>query len=138
MANREKGEIPVSIDGVSYTFCFNHAAMIAAEDAVSTPDKEVTWDEFIKRVQRGSARAFAVFIWAGLQKFHPTLTVTNAAEIIDAAGGAEGLGAVLQGGVRAATADPRDAKALGVARPRKAQTSDGTGETATSPVAVLV
>lgn len=136
MANREKGEIPVVIAGISYTLVMNHAAMIAAEDAVSTPDREVTWDEFVARVARGSAKAFRVFIWAMFQKYHRELSLDQVGELIDAAGGADGLKAVMEAGAKASTPAKADVQAMG-ARPRKARPNDGTGENSTSPADVL-
>jgi hypothetical protein len=118
MANIDKGEFPLTIGGDSYTFVFNTAAMMAAEAKASTPQKEVTWDDILASLSKGSAKTFVVFFWAGLQKYHPTLTIERVIDLIDVAGGPSGLFALVQQAQQSATPDPEDVKEL---RPHKAQ-----------------
>lgn len=128
MANREKGEVSLVVGGTSYTLVLNMAAMIAAEEAASTPSKEVTWDQIVTKYSSGSAKYVRIFLWAMLHKFHPDMTLEQVGELVDEAGGVVEFARALEAGQRALTPDPEDVKALGVEakRPRKAR-NDGTG-----------
>lgn len=139
MANKDKGEVSVTIDGTSYTLVLNTAAMIAAEEKASTLLRELTWDELMEKVHKGSAKYVRLFLWAMFQKHHPEVTVERAGELIDAVGGIAAMSAAIQAGQTAATPHVNDVKTLGLDkpdRPRKAQGGRGTGEGFTKPHAV--
>jgi hypothetical protein len=118
MANTSKGEFPLTISGTPYVFIFNTAAMLAAEQQASTSTREVTWDQLWERVVAGSVRHFLIFFWAGLQKYHPDVTLDRVSELVDEAGGPDGLFALVKAAQKATTPDKDDVAALG---PRKAQ-----------------
>lgn len=141
MANRQKGEIRFDVDGQAYTLVLNTSVMASLEEHFSTPDNEVTWDVIWIRVLRGSVRTIRALIWAMLQQHHPTMSIEDAARLIDKAGGFEGLTKVLQQAKQDSTPDPKDVKALGVdKRPRTAQGTRrrGTGACTTSTRAASV
>lgn len=110
MANRDKGEVSLSLGGTPYTLVLNMAAMIAAEELAETPTSSPTWDEIVARWGKGSAKAGRIVAWALLRKYHPKLTLEQAGELIDDAGGGEEFAKAYA----AAQADPADAKALGM------------------------
>jgi hypothetical protein len=118
MANPSKGEFPLTIGGTLYTFVFNTAAMLAAEDRASAQGKDVTWDQIMEKLQAGSVRHFLIFFWAGLQKHHPTLTFERVTALVDDAGGPDGLFAMVKAAQTATTPDQADLAEL---RPRQAQ-----------------
>jgi hypothetical protein len=142
MANREKGEIRMVVDGKEYTLVLNTGVMATLEDHFSTPQKDVTWDEIWGRVLRGSVKTVRALIWAMLQPHHPTLTIAAVSILIDQAGGFEGLTDILKQAGQSSAPDPADVKELGVPKgPRAAQgtrSRRGTGGASTSTRAASV
>lgn len=136
MANRERGEIRMTVDGQDYTLVLNTSVMAALEDHFSTAQKEVVWEEIWARVLRGSVKTVRALIWAMLQPHHPQLTIEGVSALIDRAGGFEGLTHILQQAAKSSAPDPDDVKELGIpARPRPAQGTRarrGTGGDSTS------
>lgn len=131
MANREKGEIGLTVKGKTYTLVMNTNVMATLEEHFSSPDNEVTWDVIWTRILRGSVRTVRALIWAMLQQHHPQITLEGAAQVIDDAGGFEGMTKLLKQVGKQSTPDPTDVKELDLKRPRKAARR-GTGGTSTS------
>jgi hypothetical protein len=122
VANREKGEVALIVEGQEYTLVLNTPAMVAAEEFYSTPTREATWDEFWSKVMRGSVKAITVLLWAMLRKYHAEITYDEAVDLMDRAGGLQGLTEIVQSANRASTPDAEDVKELvGTVNPRKAQ-----------------
>ena len=135
MANREKGEVSVVVDGVTYTLVLNLAAMIAAEEQSEAQGKPLTWDALMAQAVAGSARATRLFLWAMFQKHHADLSLGDVTAVIDAAGGVEGFRRAMDAAQQALTPAREDVEALGPpSRPRKARVN-GSGGRSTSPVA---
>lgn len=114
----------LEIGGAVYTFEMTIDAMEQLEDLFSTPEREVTFYEILRKVVEGRAKYFRRFIWAALQKHHPGTSLTEAGHIIDAAGGMYALDALLGRLAEHTTPDPADVAAVGggkTANPRKAQ-----------------
>lgn len=140
MANREKGEIRLDAGGKTYRLVLNTNAMAAAETAISTPERDVRWDEVWENSRQGSVRHLRALLFGLLQKWHPDLTTSDVGDLVDEIGGLGGLANVLTALAKAASPDPEDVKALPKpeaekARPRTAQ--DGTGARSTETPAVL-
>jgi len=142
MANREKGEVALTVGGRDYTLVLNTNAMAAIEDHLSTPSQDVTWDAFWKRVMRGSVRAVTVLLWGMCRKYHPEVTVDQVGEFVDELGGLPGLEQVLVSANVSSTPDPADVKDLRpkggqTARPRRARDTTGSGGDSTAVPAPL-
>lgn len=141
MANRHKGEVSLDVDGTVYTMALTLDAMVALEDMFSTPDKAVTFDEVITRMEGGSARHLRGVLWAVLQLHHRELSVADVSPLVQAAGGINVLTAKFMELVKATQPDKQDLAALGVAagNPPAAQgdgKSRGTTARSTSTRAV--
>lgn len=136
MANRERGEIRMTVDGTDYQLVLNMDVMVILEDYFSTPEKEVVWEEIWGRVLRGSVKTVRALIWAMLQPHHPTLAIDAVSTLIDRAGGFPGLTHILKQAAGTSMPDPADVKELDVPkRPRAAQGTRarrGTGGVSTS------
>jgi hypothetical protein len=125
MANIQKGEIPLSISGKSYTLFLGTNALDLLEEHFSLKaGKEVGWQEIFARVLKGdSLRYLRAFIWAAMQKYHPGTTLAQAGDLIDEGGGITGFAALVSEAAGVSLPTESDLKALGVnpARPRTAQ-----------------
>lgn len=135
MANREKGEFDLEIKGKTYTFVLDIDAMIAMEDLFSTPQTDVTFDELMRRLQRGSVKATRALIWAALRRHHKEISLADAGDLIRDAGGIDGLSGQIQKLHGSTVPDREDVAELGVKNeenPPEAQAGKrrrGTGET---------
>jgi|SRR6478735_4549944 len=127
MANRELGEVDITINGATYTLVLNTNAMVLLEDRFSTKDHEVTFDQVLARVSAGSVRHIRAFVWAALQAHHRELTIEQVGDLIQAAGGLQGFTNQLITMVAGTRPEPEDLATVGVrpGNPRKAQARNG-------------
>lgn len=142
MANSQKGEIPLTLAGVSYTFKMGTSALIELQEAFSTPTKVAAIPDIFNEVNKGRIKYVRAFLWAGLRKFHPTVTLEDVSDMLDACDETEIATLLRRLGVTTQP-DPKDIKELqeGVARnPPTAQTrrTRGTGGNSTSKPAASV
>lgn len=137
MANREKGEVSLTVGGKPYTLVLTTNAMVQLEDLFSTPDREATFQQVLEKVSSGSVRHIRGFVWAALQEYHPTMTVKDAGDFITEAGGLIAFSAQLESLTQSTTPDKRDLDDLGVTpnppKARATRRSRGTGGRSTSP-----
>ncbi len=138
MANAEKGETAITVNGREYTLFLGTHEMALLENKMSTPERDLSfWDIMQMVIQRNKVSAMEAWIWASLQKHHGAeiVTLQDAASLIDAAGGILAFGRQLSALQTAVTPDPEDAKELGLpvnpptarpkrGRPRKAKPGD--------------
>jgi hypothetical protein len=137
MANREKGEVAVEINGATYTLVLNFNSLIALQGLFSQPGALVSVEDIFRRANDGDLEYFRALFWATLRKYHKGITVEGAGDLIDAAGGIELLNAKLLEVGEASGPDPVDTAALGggAANPserRKRGRPRGTGGRSTS------
>lgn len=135
MANREKGEVSVVVDGVTYTLVLNMSAQIAAEAKAEELGLAETFAGLAKLAETGSVRAIRLMFWAMFQKYHSGLSMEEVTAVIDMLGMA-GMSRLMGAATLAMTPDPEDVSALGGSgsRPRKARVN-GSGGRSTSPAA---
>src|SRR5688572_27329821 len=86
MANRERGEVSLEIDGKVYTMKLDLEALCTLEDHFSTPAKEVAFPELLDRASKGSARVIRGIVWAALQRHHKGITLEQTSDLIQASG----------------------------------------------------
>jgi hypothetical protein len=137
MANRERGELSVQArDGITYTFALGLNAQCEIEDRLSTPDRPVRFQDFIK--EELDAHRIRLIFWAASRRHHPELSEQDIGAVVDEAfvGIVDVMGAVnrlIDVGMPTA-ADVQAAQVPGTgARPRKAQINGrGTGGASTS------
>jgi hypothetical protein len=139
MANRQKGEVNLVVDGRTFTLVLDIDAMCALEEHFSTPSHDATWDEIAAKVNKGSVRVVRALIWAMLQRHHPDLSVLDAGHLMNDAGGIVGLARVLKVAMESATPDPEDIKALGAgkANPQQAQAGKKSKHAASGVSSIL-
>lgn len=146
MANKQKGEIPLAIDGRDYTLFLGTNALEMLEEHFSTKERrEVGWQEIFGRVVQGkSLRYLRAFIWAAMQKHHAGTTQDDVGDLIDAAGGITAFAELVASAAGVALPSESDLKALGVKtkRPRTAQgkrrRAKSTGKNSTVTLAASV
>jgi hypothetical protein len=133
MANRQKGEVSIEIDGETYTLALTLDAMCQLEDIFSTPQKVMTFQEVIDLADKGSTKHLRALIWAALQLHHPDLALADVSPLVQKAGGIAVFSLTFLRLAKETFADPVDLEALGVkagANPPQAsgaKRSRGTG-----------
>lgn len=130
MANRERGEVPLEAGGKTYTLRLSHNALCELEALLSTPERPVSYQEVLARILvRSRMVEFRALMWAALREFHPEMTVKDAGELIDAAGGPEGIYRQIEALLATTKPDEVDLKTLEIAgrRPRKARATAASG-----------
>jgi hypothetical protein len=136
---RHNGTIELTANGTVYRLVFNTRAMEALEVIESTKDREVTYDEVMARVMKGSVRAMVSLLWSMSREHHPEMTRADMARLIDDVGGLEGVAAVVQTAIGEVSPDAADVEALGLegtpARPHKAARAGRGGISTGSPAA---
>lgn len=141
MANREKGQVSIDIDGTLYVMALTLDAMVALEEMFSKPNAPVTFQQVVDRSDAGSMTHTRGLIWAALQVNEPAPTIGQVSALVERAGGLGAFAVALVKVAKAITPDAKDLEALGVkANPPKAQsgrrTAGGIGAASTStPVA---
>lgn len=132
MANPQRGEVAIEIDGTLYTFAAGINTLAAIEGALSGNGKRVTWLDAIREVNAGSITHVRVFMWAMLQRHHRGLTPEAVGDLIDRVG-LETINEKFAEILRASYPDPEVLKALGVnVNPPTAQDRNGTGASSSS------
>lgn len=86
MANRQRGELEIDLGGRSYTLKLSLNSMCEMEGASGRP-----FPQIVTQVARGSLTDLRAFLWAALREHHPDLTIQAVGDLIEKAGGLEGL-----------------------------------------------
>lgn len=138
MANPEKGEYELTVNGTTYTLVLKTAGLIALQNRFSTPEKLASLDDLFQAAREGSIEHRVAFMWAALRKYHPDVTFEQTMDLIDDSDEAATFMAAFAAVLRTATPDPADVEELkeaGTDRPRKARVKRGTGEIGSSGLA---
>lgn len=128
---QEKGRITIEVKDQPYTLVFDLNAMASLEDALSTPEREITFDQIMQRCLQGSVKYTRALVWAALHRHQPTMTFQDVGTWIQDAGGLEAVKNLAVAAAGLAQPDPKDAKALEEThgRPRQARTGRKRGGT---------
>ena len=129
MANRQRGEVALTVGDRAYTMRLTTAAMAEFEDACNASGKQpwIAFPECVSRAFAGSPRYMPLFIWACLIDRQPKITIADVHTLIEDAGG---LTALIDKAAEAFTATKADPEDL---TPQTAQSTPlGTGAASTS------
>jgi hypothetical protein len=107
MANPERGEITATIDGKTYTFVLNTAAIVRAERRYSTPAHHMTLVGILQLCDNGSVDHMAGLLWSAAQKYQPGMSEDEIYTLIDHLG-LDRLRDTLQEAAASTNPDPRD------------------------------
>jgi hypothetical protein len=121
MANREKGEVALTLGEQTFTLVLNTNAQAEIEAELSRLDgKDRNWDYFVSRMMNedvAGVREVKMLVWGMSRKYHRNLTLDQVGDLIDEAGGSKGvLLRLWPDAVRSATPDPADVEALGLTK----------------------
>lgn len=127
MANVIKGEVAVEAHGQTYTLVLTTNALVELQGVFSTPETRVTLSEILQRVGENDIEYFRAFVWAATRRHHPALTLADAGDLIDGAGGLAGFARQISALAASMRPDPGDAATVGKTgddgRPTEAQTT---------------
>jgi hypothetical protein len=129
MANRQRGEVALTVGDRAYTMRLTTAAMAEFEDACNASGKRewIAFPECVNRAFQGSPKYMPLFIWACLLDKQPKITLADVHALVEEAGGLRFLVDKAAEAFTATAADPEDA------RPQTDQpTPLGTGAVSTS------
>ena len=134
MANPQRGEAHIDINGDTYTLALDLNALCELQEALNPRDPDsVELDGLMKQLGKMNPRYVRAFVWATLRRHHPEITLKGASDLVTEAGGIatfiEQMGTLLQ----STQPDARDrgaVKATGTDRPLDAPV-DGTGTRST-------
>lgn len=127
MANPQKGEVSVTLDGQQYTLALTLNAMVEIEDLFGIPFMQVC-----EKAEEASPKHIRGLIWATLRKHHKELTVEQVGDLVDG-GNLGALSAVLGRVVKVGSPDAKDLPKGKSENPTKARAgANGTGASSTS------
>lgn len=133
---REDAKFTINVEGVTYTLDLDINAMCLLEEAESTEEKRVTFQDVCARVDKGDFRSIRLIVWAALQRYHQGADVPLAGRVATAVLREHTIVSLMRTVIAGATPAPEDAKALGLEQrnPPKAQARKaGTGPRSTGP-----
>lgn len=114
MANRERGEVDLTIAGQTYTMVLTTNALCELEDLMSTPLRPMTYADVLMASKKGSTRAMRALFWASLRQYHRPVTVEQAGGLMDQADASGTFAEKLSALAFAAMPADEDVKALGL------------------------
>lgn len=124
MANGEKGEVDVAVDGKTYTLRLNANALCELETLLSSREERVTFQQVVSWCAAGQLLAVRALLWAALRAYHPGVTLQDAGELMTRI---DGLAPKLLEALAASMPKPNGA----IARPQTARRV-GRGKRSTS------
>lgn len=125
MANKERGDVDLEINGRHYKLRLDLNALCELEGALSTDTKTVTFEQALRLVERRQVLAVRAMLWAALLLNHPAITLRQAGDLMQEMGGISGIEQKLQAAVAASMPTPEDRE--GKANPPKARRSGRGG-----------
>lgn len=128
-ANPEKGEFGVQIGGRPYVLVSTYNGLIALQNLFTVKGDKPSVEAILTRAQQGDLEAIRGVFWSTLLRHHPEITVDQAGDLIQEAGGPGAVDAMLVQSGAASAPDPRDLAAIGGAGPnppRAARKRHGT------------
>jgi hypothetical protein len=114
--NRKTGDTTYQVQGTTYTLKLDSDAMVAMEEAASTPDRRVFFHQIMSLAQAGSWTHQRILVWASLRLHHPEVTLKQAGDIM-LESAADEMARSIKDLTIAATPDAADLDALGVTPP---------------------
>ena len=91
MANKERGEHEITVDGKAYILRYSTNALCNLESILNRPFSEVMDDFAGGKISLVNARAL---FFVGLQSSHKNMTIESAGDLFDAVGFDVGIAAV--------------------------------------------
>lgn len=139
MANPHKGEFECALSGKVYRFRFGTDALAEMQELLSPPGEVLDIDTMLRDVLRRRVKYIKAFLWASLRCYHPEVSLSDMADLLDNSEPSEIEALVAELGLTAVP-DKKDLEALTDGqRPQKAQATKrrrGTGASSTSTHAV--
>ena len=138
MANPERGEVDLEVNGTRYRLALGIGGLRAIQHAASTPQRRVRFLDVVNGAAAGDIEYLCVLLWGALQRHHPEITQDGVDQLLDDLGGVQALPLALQKVNELMTATTPDARDQGTlkktaARPRpEIPTTGTTGMASTS------
>lgn len=123
--------VTVTVGGKPYTLTLDINALIDLETVLSTAQRDVSWQDALKKAGQGNLRYARAVYWAALHTAHPEMTLVDVGRWMVDAAESGSLGGVMTSLMQSSTPDPEDSRELRAmagtnGRPRRARAA-GTG-----------
>lgn len=136
MANPERGEFDLTINGTTYTLTLKTAALMALQKHFSTPEITADLGDILQRIQARSLEHLVAGLWVAMLKYQPEMTFADTVNLLDDCDDWDQISAVFALLMSTTQPDTKDVAELqATARPRKARAKRGTGGNGTSRLA---
>lgn len=129
MANKARGEVDLAVGGRSFTLRLSINAICELETELEKRGLDSNYLTFFTKARQGRLNAARLLLWACLRDHHPSVTVSEAGELIEELGELATVWDALADAMSAQTPDAGDlaaVKADAGAGPIKAR-AGGTG-----------
>lgn len=80
MANPDKGEVAITIDGKPFTLCYSNNSIRQLETISGSASFVALFVEF---ASGGRLSLLQTLVWGGLLKFHPSLSLEDVEALLD-------------------------------------------------------
>jgi hypothetical protein len=87
MANSQRGEFELKLDGKSYTLKLGTAALVEFQELFAPPSggSPPSLVELQHEIKKGRVKYVRALLWAGFRKYHPEITIDDCNDIMDGA-----------------------------------------------------
>src|SRR5215471_2988914 len=90
MANPQRGEIDLDVNGKTYTLALDLNALCELQAVLRPNDPDsIELDEVMRKVGKMNPTYLRAFLWATLRRHHRDVTLTGVSDLIVEAGGLE-------------------------------------------------
>lgn len=86
MANPQKGELDIEVDGKTYRLALDLNALCEFQELMYPNDPDFDMQEVIGRIQKTNFILSRALLWATLRKYHPEMSIKDVSPLVSGYG----------------------------------------------------
>jgi hypothetical protein len=86
MANSQKGELDIDVNGQTYRLALNLNALCEFQELMYPNDPDFDMQEVIGRIQKSNFILSRALLWATLRTYHPEMTIRDVSPLVSGFG----------------------------------------------------
>lgn len=86
MANSQRGELDMEVDGRTYRLALDLNALCEFQELIYPNDPDFDMQEVIRRIQKTNFVLSRALLWATLRKYHPEITLLDVSPLVTSYG----------------------------------------------------